>query len=125
MRDRYTEICALGADVIAIGTGDQRYAAAFVDDENIPFAVFVDDDGAAARAAQVKVVPFLAMFKPGTWRATRETMKRGYKIHKAGKRVTQQGGTWIVGPDNRILFEHVDRDSTDHAPLDAVIAALQ
>ena len=125
MRDRYTEICSLGADVIASGTGDQRYAAAFVDDENIPFAVFVDDDGAAARAAQVKVVPFLAMFKPGTWRATRETMKRGYKIHRAGKRVTQQGGTWIVGPDDRILFEHVDRDSTDHAPLDAVIAALQ
>ena len=109
---------------MAIGTGNQRYANAFVAEEHIPYPVFVDDDAVAARAAAVKTVRFLSMFKPGTWQATKETRKRGYKIHKAGKRVTQMGGTWIIGPHNLVSYEHIDTDSTDHAPLDEVLKAL-
>ena len=56
MRTHYSEIQGLGGDVIAIGTGDIKYAAAFVADEDVPFPVLVDDQGAAARAAQVKRV---------------------------------------------------------------------
>jgi peroxiredoxin len=52
LRERYDEITGLGADVVAVGTGDRRYAEAFVRDEQIPFLVLVDDDAAAARAAR-------------------------------------------------------------------------
>ena len=125
MREHNDEIEALGASIIAIGTGNQRYAAAFVTDEQIPFLVLVDDDAEAANAAAVKRVPFIAMFSPKTWKATRETSKRGFKIHKAGQRVTQMGGTWIIAPGNTLKFEHVDDDSTDHASIDAVLGALR
>ena len=125
MRDRYDEIKALGAEVVAVGTGNERYAAAFVRDERIPFTVLVDDEGAAASAAQVKVVSFLALFTPGTWKATRDTMKRGYRIHKAGARVNQMGGTWVIAPGNRVVYAHPDLDSTHHAPLDSVLDALR
>jgi peroxiredoxin len=124
LRDRYDEIHARGAEVVAIGTGDERYARDFVSSEAISYPVLVDDDGRAARVAAVQVASFVGLFHPRTWATTRETWRRGYRIHRAGKRVTQLGATFVIAPGPRLLYEHVDAESTDHAPLDEVLAAL-
>jgi len=124
VRGRYWEIRAVGAEVVAIGTGDVAYARAFVEDESIPFPVLVDDDGSAAQAAAVASSSFIGMFHPRTWAATRETWRRGHRIHRAGKRVTQLGATFVIAPGPRLTYEHLDADSTDHAPLEAVIPAI-
>ena len=58
--------------------------------------------------------------RPGTKRAR----AAGHRIHKAGKRVTQLGATFVVGPGNQVRYEHHDAFSSDHAPLDDVLAAL-
>jgi peroxiredoxin len=84
LRDRYDEIRARGAEVVAIGTGDERYARDFVADEAISYPVLVDDDGRAARVAAVQAASFLGLFHPRTWAATRETWRRGHRIHRAG-----------------------------------------
>ena len=125
MRERYDEIISLGADVVAIGTGDQRYADAFVREEQIPFLVLVDDDASAAQAASLRTLNWLQLLHPRTWKATRATSKRGYHVHKAGTRVKQIGATFVVGAGDQVRYEHLDADSTDHAPLDEVIAALR
>ena len=122
MRRAYPDITARGADVVAIGTGDVRYARGFVDEEEIPFLVLVDDAAAAARAASVRKVNFFRLLGPGTWKTTRETWKEGYRIHKSGKRVNQLGATFVIGPGPTVHYAHLDDDSTDHAPLDDVIA---
>ena len=44
LRDRYDDLQAKGVDLVAVGTGDQRYAGAFVRDEQIPYLVLVDED---------------------------------------------------------------------------------
>ena len=123
MRERYDEIVSSGADVVAIGTGDRRYAAAFASEERIPFLVLVDDDRRAADAAAVHTVSFVRLLHPRTWKASIETWRGGHRVHKSGKRVTQLGATFVVGPGERVAYAHVDADSTDHAPLDDVIAA--
>ncbi len=125
MRAHYGEITGLGADVVAIGTGNERYAAAFIREENIPFTVLVDDDARAADAASLCSVGWLAMLHPRTWRATVETWRRGHRVHKAGARVTQLGATFVLGRGDRVRYEHLDRDSTDHAPVAEVLAALR
>ena len=125
MRERHDEITSLGADIVAVGTGDQRYAAAFVADERIPFLVLVDDDAQAAHAASLRTLSWFRLLHPRTWKATRATSKRGYHVHKAGKRVKQIGATFVIGPGDRVRYEHMDADSTDHAPVDAVVAALR
>ena len=125
MRDRHDEIAALGANVVAIGTGDRRYAEGFVRDERIPFTVLVDDDASAATAASVRTLSWLKLMHPSTWKATRETSKRGYHVHKAGKRVRQIGATFVIGAGDRVRYEHLDADSTDHADIDHVVAALR
>jgi len=125
LREHYDEITALDADVVAIGTGDRRYAEAFVSDERIPFLVLVDDDGTAAQAASLRTLNWFQLLHPRTWKATRETSKRGYHVHKSGKRVRQIGATFVIGAGDRVSYEHVDRDSTDHAPFDEIVAALR
>jgi len=101
-----------------------RYARGFIDEEQIPFLVLVDDDAAAAKAASVPKVNFFTLVGPSTWSATRKTWREGYRIHKSGKRVNQLGATFVIGPGPTIAYEHLDGDSTDHAPLDAVLGAL-
>ena len=125
MREHHEEIKSLGAAIVAIGTGDERYAAAFVKDEQIPYLVLVDDDALAAQAASIEKASWFRLLHPSTWKATRATSKRGYHVHKSGKRVTQLGATFVIGPGDIIGYEHLDADSTDHAPVDTVIEVLR
>ena len=124
LRDRYDELQAQGIELVAIGTGDQRYAGAFVRDEKIPFLVLVDDNAEAARAASVNVASWYRLLHPSSWKASIEAWKRGARIHKAGKRVTQLGATFVLGPGDAVRYAHVDADSTDHAAIPEVLAAV-
>jgi peroxiredoxin len=124
LREHYDEIRTLGADIVAVGTGDRRYAEAFVREERIPFLVLVDDDASAAHAASLRTLNWYQLLHPRTWKASRETSKRGYHVHKAGKRVKQIGATFVIGAGDRVRYEHLDADSTDHADIDEVVAAL-
>jgi peroxiredoxin len=125
LRGIYGEIRRRGAEVVAIGTGNVRHAAAFVADEDVPFPVLVDDDARAARAASVRRVGFFRLL---TDRRSRAGAKRaragGHRIHKAGRRVTQLGATFVISPGSHLRYEHLDDHSADHAPLDEVLAAL-
>ena len=125
MREHYDEIVSLGADIVAVGTGDRRYAEAFAKEEQIPFLVLVDDDARAANAASLKTLNWFQLLHPRTWKATRATSKRGYHVHKAGKRVKQIGATFVIGAGDRLRYEYMDADSTDHAPIEEVVAVLR
>jgi len=109
---------------VAVGTGNFVYAERFVADERIPYLVLVDDDGRAARAASVPEVSWYRLLHPTTWGATWATHRRGYRVHAPGRRVRQLGATFVVGPGPHVRYAHVDRDSTDHAPAEEVLAAL-
>src|SRR3954462_3428345 len=124
LRGRYDDLKAQGVELVAVGTGDQRYAGAFVRDEKIPYLVLVDDDAQAARAASVKVASWYRLLPPSTWPASVQAWKRGARIHKAGKRVTQLGATFVLGPGDHVRYSHVDDGSTDHAPVPEILAAV-
>ena len=123
MRDAHDEVRSGGADVVAIGTGDLRYAHAFVEDERIPFLVLVDDDARAARAASVRRATPWGLFDPRSFPGARRARRGGHRIRKSGKRVTQLGATFVVGPGSRLRYEHLDEHTADHAPVSDVIAA--
>jgi alkyl hydroperoxide reductase subunit AhpC len=124
LRRRHDEIRSRGAEVVAVGTGDVSYAKAFVSDEQIPFPVLVDDDASAARAASVRKASVFSLAGPRTWAGSRQAHRDGFRVHRSGKRVTQLGATFVVGPGSRVSYEHVDGHSSEHAPLDEVLAAL-
>ena len=125
MRDHYDEITKTGAEVVAIGTGDERYAKSFVADERVPFPVLVDDAAEAASAAAVKKVNFATLlFDPRSLKGARQALRDGYRVRKSGKRVNQLGATFVLGPGSEVRYAHVDAHTADHAPLANVLAAL-
>jgi peroxiredoxin len=125
LRDIYPEIQAAGAEVVAIGTGDARYARGFVEEEQIPYPVLVDDEAEAARAASVKRGSALQVLGPSTYAGSVRAWRAGHNVHKPGKRTFQLGATFVVGPGNAAAYEHLDRNTTDHAPLDEVLEAVR
>jgi hypothetical protein len=125
LRAHYDEITTAGAEIVAIGTGDQRYAKACVADEQVPFPVLVDDAGDAANAAAVRKVNFAALlFDPRSFKGARRAHRDGYRVRKSGKRVNQLGATFVLGPGSQVRYAHVDAHTADHAPLAEVLAAL-
>jgi len=125
LRGHYDEITGAGAEVVAVGTGDERYAKAFVADEQVPFPVLVDDDAAAATAVTVKKVNFLTLlFDPRSLKGARRAHRAGFRVKKSGRRVTQLGATFVLGPGSTVRYAHLDAHSADHAPIAEVLAAL-
>jgi peroxiredoxin len=125
LRRHYVEITEAGGEVVAVGTGDARYAKAFVADEQVPFPVLVDDDAAAATAAAVRKVNFLTLlFDPRSLKGARHAHREGFRVKKSGRRVTQLGATFVVGPGPTLRYAHVDAHTADHASLPEVLAAL-
>jgi peroxiredoxin len=125
LRDRYREIADLGAEVVAIATGDTAHARSFVADERIPFPVLVDDDAKAAAAAAVKRVWFHQLFDPASYPGARRAWRAGHRIGRPGRRTNQLGATFVVGPGSVVHYEHRDAHTADHAPMEAIFAALR
>ena len=109
---------------MAIGTGDERYARAFIDDEEIPFPVLVDGDGEAAEVAALRRGGWLQLAGPKTMPGALKATADGHRQHKTGKRPRQLGATFVIGPGDTVRYEHLDDDVSDHAPFEEIIAAL-
>jgi peroxiredoxin len=125
LREHYQDITDSKAEVVAVGTGDERYAKAFVEEERVPFPVLVDDGGEAADAASVRTISFLQLlFDPRALRGSRRAYSGGFRIHRSGKRVTQLGATYVIGPRSTVRYEHIDEHSADHAPLADVLRSV-
>lgn len=124
MRDVHPRVRAAGGEIVAVGTGNPSMARGFAEDYRIPFPVLIDAEARAAEAVQIRSLSFLGMFHPASYAGTRRAWRAGHRIGTAGRRVTQLGSTFVVGPGPELLYEHRDAHSADHAPMDAVLAAL-
>lgn len=110
---------------MAIGTGDDRYARAFIEDEEIPFPVLVDGEGEAAEIAALRRGGWLQLAGPATMPGALKATAEGHRQHKTGKRPRQLGATFVIGPGDVVRYEHLDGDVSDHAPFEEIMAALE
>ncbi|MGI9641475.1 MAG: peroxiredoxin-like family protein [Acidimicrobiia bacterium] len=125
VRDRYDELLATGAQVTAIGTGGKRYAMAFIEDENVPFPVLLDEEGYAAEIVGTGKIGAVAALRPDAIAAGLGSFMRGNRQKNAGRRPMQLGATIVIGPGDEILYEDYEDYAGDHADIDEVIAALE
>ena len=114
-----------GARLVAIGTGDARYAKAFIADEKIDFLVLLDEDADAAEAASVRTGGWMQLAGPRTAAGVAKAAAAGKRQHRTGKRGRQLGATFVIGPGDIVRYEHLDRDVSDHAPIEDVLGAIQ
>ena len=124
MRHRYDEITKRGADVTAIGTGGRRMAQAFIEDEQVPFRVLLDEDGAAATIVGAKTIGASAALDVAQWTSATRALLAGHRQRKTGRRPFQLGGTLVVGPGDELRLMDLEDHAGDHTDLDEVLAVL-
>jgi peroxiredoxin len=110
--------------VTAIGTGGKRYAKAFIEDEQVPFPVILDEEGIAAEIAGTRTLSATSLLNPRQFGAGLRSTLKGNRQHNAGRRPFQLGATFIIGPGNVVKYSDYEDFAGDHADLDEVIAAV-
>ena len=125
VRERYEEILATGAGVVAVGTGGKRYAKAFVEDLQVPFEVLLDEDGSAAEIVGTNTVGLGMAINPKAWLAGARAVKAAGPQGKTGRRPMQLGATLVIAPGDELLYSEFEEYAGDHADLDEIIAALE
>lgn len=108
----------------AIGTGGKMYAKAFIEDEQVPFPVLLDEDGTAAEIVGTGTIGVASAIRPDAVAKGIGTFLRGHRQQKTGRRPMQLGATLVIGTDGEILYEDFEEFAGDHADIDEVIAAI-
>ncbi len=108
----------------AIGTGGKRYAKAFIEDEDVPFPVLLDEDGIAAEIVDTGTIGVTSILRPGQLAAGFRSFTGGHRQGNAGRRPLQLGATIVMAPGGEILYEDREDYAGDHADIDEVIRAL-
>lgn len=90
----------------------------------LPFDVLVDDDALAATAASIDKGSIKNVLKLKAWTSTVSAMRRGHRVGKPGARLNQLGATFVITPSNELRYEFRDPDTSTHAPMADVLAAL-
>ena len=125
MRRHQAEIEEAGARIVAIGTGNQQFAAAFVHDEAIRFPVLIDDKAEAAKAINLGRTSALGLLKPSVVTGRFRASAAGHTQKRLGERPMQLGATLVIAPGGEVLYSHMDSDIADHAPVEEVLAVLR
>lgn len=108
----------------AIGTGGRRYALAFIEDEQVPFPVLLDEEGTAAEIVGTNTLGVGSVLSPAAWSAGFRSFKGGNRQQRTGRRPFQLGATLVVGPGNVLRYADFEDHAGDHADLEEVLEAL-
>ena len=52
-----------------------------------------------------------------------QAMREGFRQGRTDGDLWQQGGVFVMGPGNKLIFQHRNKFAGDHADLDAVLLA--
>ncbi|WP_073476029.1 peroxiredoxin-like family protein [Desulfatibacillum alkenivorans] len=108
--------------LVVIGSGSPEQAKGFASKANFRGEIYVDQ----------KLVSYKAFgLNRGVGRSLGlnsiikgfSAIKRGFRQSAAAGDPWQQGGTFVLGPGDQILFEYRNENAGDHADLEKVIKA--
>lgn len=124
MRGHEDEIERQGAHIVAIGTGDLRYAQDFRDSQRLEFPVLVDEALESYRAVGTRKGRLTDSFKPAVIAAGLRATRVGARQGRTGKAPMVLGATHIIRPDGSVPFAWINEDFGDNPPTDTVLDAL-
>ena len=124
MREAHAAIEALGARVIAVGTGSAAQARRLTE-TGTPFPCLVDADRRFYRALGLRRVGVRTLLDPATyanyWRAWRRGARQGQMTGDP----RQLSGVAIFDADGRLRWRHVSRTIGDYPALTRVLAEIR
>lgn len=124
MRTRESDLAAVDARLLFVGTGLPAMAADFARTHAGPHPVLSDVARRAFAAAGMRrsAVPFLRLrFWRNVWRAFRQGFRQG----RVQGDPWQQGGVLVYGPNGALHHAQIDVAAGDPLDLDTVLAAVR
>ncbi|MDA8403570.1 MAG: peroxiredoxin-like family protein [Desulfobacteraceae bacterium] len=114
---------AAAVGLVAIGSGSPQSAKKFVDDFHFTGEMYVNRDLSVYKAFDLergitKTVGLSSLIK-GV-----QTMKKGFRQGRSAGDLWQQGGLFVLGPGERLLFAHRDKFAGDHADLQQALPKI-
>lgn len=114
----------LGAAVVAIGTGDVKYAAEFKKEFDLPFPVLSDDQVVSYGVVGAKDTNLVNWVKPGNLMSVAATMRAGFSQGRPGNHQRYLGATHVFWKGGKVAYAWLNDDFSKDAPLTDVVTAL-
>jgi len=124
LRAHEQEFRSKGANLAAIGLGDENYARAFKEETGINFSLLIDAERKAYRAAELKKANLLHLFRKDNASYRKRAKAGGFQQKKLGENPFQLGASFVFGPGNVDTFVHVSETFGDNAAIADLLAAL-
>jgi hypothetical protein len=112
----------VGIPLVAIGSGSPGGAKHFIDKLHFTGEMYVNQDLSAYRAFKLER-GFLQTLGPSSLIRGVQAMRKGFRQGRTDGDTWQQGGVFVIGPGNKLIFQHRNKFAGDHADLDAVLKA--
>ena len=114
---------AAAVGLVAICSGSPRSARKFVDDFHFTGDMYVNRDLKVYKAFDLergitKTLGLSSLIK-GVG-----TMKKGFRQGQSAGDLWQQGGLFVLGPGDHLLFAHRDKFAGDHADLQQMLSKI-
>jgi len=122
LMDMKKTLDGMGIPVIVIGSSTPKQAKEFSEKFAFTGDVYVNEDLTAYQAFELERGFFktlgLCSIKSGF-----KAMGQGFHQGLSAGDLWQQGGLFVMGPGNRIVFQHVDQFAGDHVDPAEVVQA--
>ena len=113
-----------GITLVAVGSGSPDQAKAFVEKFGFTGEIYVNQDLSAYRAFKL-VRGIYRSLGPASILRGIGAIKDGFRQSSSAGDHWQQGGVFLLGPGEKLIFEHRDQFAGDLANLDQVLAAIK
>ncbi|MBU0992308.1 MAG: AhpC/TSA family protein [Proteobacteria bacterium] len=111
-----------GVTIVAIGSGTPEQARDFAEKFNFQGEIYLDQALRSYKAFKLER-GFWRTLGPASLARGFKTLKQGFRQGRNAGDLWQQGGVFVIGPGNQIVFQHRNSGAGDQADLDAVIQA--
>jgi hypothetical protein len=124
LRQRESELQAMGARLVFVGSGAPHMAAAFAKEHAGPFTVLSDVARKTFQAAGMKRGLVSTLRLRLLFNAAR-AMRAGFRQGKVQGDPWQQGGVLVFDRGGALVYQQLDAVGGDALDLDAVVAAVR
>jgi hypothetical protein len=123
LRGELGAIRARGAELVAVGCGRPDQAAQFREERGIEFPLYVDPELVAYRTAGLRR-GLASSLSPKVFAHGLRALRKGHLQGATQGDPWQQGGAFVITPDDRVHFSHVSEEAGDHPEPAELLEAL-
>ena len=123
----YTDLRALGAEVVAVSFTPPARVAAYLQAHPLPFPAVSDPERAAYKALSLERTSWASFLRLGVIARYLKLLFSGWRQEapEKGEDVLQLGGYFVIDAAGRLAYAYRSRTATDRPPAQALLEAVR